>query len=270
MSGVLLWRNAIAAGRRERATAWSLRCCLAVAVSLLAGGCPAPVEPGALPGAGDSAAAVPGQESDSLLTAKWYTGTGGPSADLGEDGDLYLDTQASDVYVRMDGQWTPVANLRGPEGPAGPEGPEGPQGPPGPEGPQGPPGPEGPQGPPGPRDVIFWGQFGGTGNRLVAYDTGGTVELLDYWVVAPGVYRLMLDYPEDPVNGLAILASGTGFGLDWGVNSGVIVSTNQVFDYPGDRVVIEVVAIIVINDPLYGYAVLANGDVIFSIEVMDV
>jgi len=186
-----------------------------------------------------------------MLTAKWYTGTGAPSGELGEDGDLYLDTEASDVYVRMGGQWAPVANLRGPEGPPGPEG------------------PEGPQGPPGPSDVIFWGDFSGVGGQLTVFDTGGTAELLDYWTVAPGVYRLMLDYPEDPVNGLAILASGTGFGLEWGVNSVAIVSTNQVFEYPGDRVVIEVVAIILINDPLYGYAILANDDVIFSIVVMD-
>jgi len=104
---------------------------------------------------------------------------------------------------------------------------------------------------------------------MSVYDTGGPARLLDFWRVGPGVYRMELDYPEDPVNGLAIIASGTGFGLQWGVNASVIVSTNQVFSYPGDRVVIEIVTVEIINNPLSGYVVLYNGDAMFSVVVYD-
>lgn len=81
----------------------------------------------------------PDPVDDGMLNAKWYTGTGGPSADLGQDGDLYMDTAASVVYVRMEGGWRNVAYLQGPQGPQGPQGFTGPQGVPGIPGPAGPP-----------------------------------------------------------------------------------------------------------------------------------
>lgn len=82
----------------------------------------------------------PSPEDGSLLTAKWYTGDSAPAQGLGENGDLYLNTVNSIVYVKMSDRWTNVADLRGPEGA---QGAAGPQGEPGEQGPQGPPGPPG-------------------------------------------------------------------------------------------------------------------------------
>lgn len=53
---------------------------------------------------------------------------------------MYLNTNNGDFYKNLNGTWTKIGNLRGPQGPQGPEGPEGPQGP------QGDPGLKGDQG----------------------------------------------------------------------------------------------------------------------------
>jgi len=101
--------------------------CLAVACCLvsLGCGCQAVSEP-------------PNNETEDMLAAKWFLGTGAPGADIGEDGDLYLDTDRSTVYVKNAGAWVHVAELQGPQGPAGETGPQGPAGPSGPAGPPGP------------------------------------------------------------------------------------------------------------------------------------
>jgi type VI secretion system VgrG family protein len=54
--------------------------------------------------------------------ATWLGGDGAPPADLGRQGDLYLDRTTGDVY-RRDALWSLVLNLKGPEGPKGPPGP---------------------------------------------------------------------------------------------------------------------------------------------------
>ena len=41
----------------------------------------------------------------------WSTGTGTPADALGADGDFYLDTASSDVYKKVEGTWTLVADL---------------------------------------------------------------------------------------------------------------------------------------------------------------
>ncbi|GEM_PF-2799875 len=92
-------------------------------------------------------------EDEGMLNAKWFLGTGAPSADLGENGDLYLETTNSTVFVKMDGAWASVAELRGPQGPTGEPGPAGPQGAPGADGA---PGQPGPQGPPGKVEMEYW------------------------------------------------------------------------------------------------------------------
>lgn len=46
----------------------------------------------------------------------WYEGTGAPSGTLGVNGDFYLDTLTGDVYKRVSGSWSVVANLRGAAG----------------------------------------------------------------------------------------------------------------------------------------------------------
>ncbi|MFA8439972.1 immunoglobulin-like domain-containing protein [Pueribacillus sp. YX66] len=53
------------------------------------------------------------------------TGSGAPSADAGDIGDLYLDTNTGDVYEKTADGWKKTANLQGPAGPQGPKGPKG-------------------------------------------------------------------------------------------------------------------------------------------------
>lgn len=59
-------------------------------------------------------------------------GTGAPPANLGADGDLYLDTASRDVYQKSGGAWTVITNLSG--GPPGAKGDPGAQGDPGTDG----------------------------------------------------------------------------------------------------------------------------------------
>src|SRR5699024_5763087 len=68
---------------------------------------------------------------DGIDGATWFVGEGEPAADEGEEGDLYLDSDSGDVYIKSAEGWSIVANLQGPEGPAGPEGPKGEKGEPG-------------------------------------------------------------------------------------------------------------------------------------------
>lgn len=67
-------------------------------------------------------------------------GSGAPTADLGADGDFYLDTDTYQLYgPKAAGAWPATGvSLIGPQGPAGPTGPAGPEGPIGPVGPEGP------------------------------------------------------------------------------------------------------------------------------------
>jgi len=88
-----------------------------------------------------------------MATSKWFTGETPPDASMGVDGDLYLNTVSSAVYVKKDGSWISVAELRGP---AGPPGPTGATGAPGPQGPAGPPGEQGPPGPAGTMQIEYW------------------------------------------------------------------------------------------------------------------
>jgi len=53
---------------------------------------------------------------------------------LGADGDFYLDLSNSDVYNKVSGSWTWVANIQGATGPQGEQGPQGIQGEPGTDG----------------------------------------------------------------------------------------------------------------------------------------
>lgn len=70
----------------------------------------------------------------------WRNGTTVPSNSLGINGDYFLNTTNSIVYVKSGGSYSAIASLLGQTGSQGPEGPEGPEGPAGAIGPQGPPG----------------------------------------------------------------------------------------------------------------------------------
>lgn len=43
----------------------------------------------------------------------WYTGAGAPAAGLGQDGDLYLDTVAGNVYQNSAGTWAVISTVAG-------------------------------------------------------------------------------------------------------------------------------------------------------------
>ena len=125
-------------------------------------------------------------------------------------------------------------------------------------------GTQGPPGELGPTDLVFWGYFDGL--SMTANETGGPTGLILFDRVSPGVYRLWLDRREGLV---AVFASATGFDLSSTANSGVIVSTNIDFDAAGDRLVIEVVTIQIINDPAQGVLIASNVDTVFSLLVLD-
>ena len=90
-------------------------------------------------------------------SGEWFIVPMAPLEDHGQPGDHHLDTRTGDLYRNIDGRWTPMGNLRGPEGPEGRRGGQGPQGE------RGPAGPEGIQGPPGARGEA--GEIGPQGER---------------------------------------------------------------------------------------------------------
>jgi microcystin-dependent protein len=62
----------------------------------------------------------PGTQGDPGTNgATWHSGSGAPDGGLGSDGDHYLDTDASDVYVKSGGSWSQTSNIKGPQGDQG-------------------------------------------------------------------------------------------------------------------------------------------------------
>jgi len=53
---------------------------------------------------------------------RFIAGEGGPGSDVGQPGDVYLDTESGDLYTNKNGIWEEEMNLRGPEGPKGDKG----------------------------------------------------------------------------------------------------------------------------------------------------
>ncbi len=51
-----------------------------------------------------------------LNGAVWYTNNGAPQSDLGQDGDLYLDTTSYDIYKKESGIWQNIGNIKGESG----------------------------------------------------------------------------------------------------------------------------------------------------------
>lgn len=62
----------------------------------------------------DGADGIDGQDGTSMRT-----GTGAPSDSLGNDGDSYIDTSTWDYYVKSDGVWNKVGNIKGEKGDTG-------------------------------------------------------------------------------------------------------------------------------------------------------
>jgi hypothetical protein len=59
---------------------------------------------------------------------RWYNGSGVPSSELGINCDFYLDLLSGNIYNKISGFWTVVANIMGPQGLKGDTGATGPQG----------------------------------------------------------------------------------------------------------------------------------------------
>lgn len=55
-------------------------------------------------------------------------GTSAPDATTGAPNDVYLNTNNGDFYKNLNGTWTKIGNLRGPQGPQGEQGLQGPPG----------------------------------------------------------------------------------------------------------------------------------------------
>lgn len=50
---------------------------------------------------------------------EWFIGAGTPSASIGTDGDIYVDSETGDMYQKEDGVWVLELNIIGPTGETG-------------------------------------------------------------------------------------------------------------------------------------------------------
>ena len=110
-----------------------------------------------------------GNDGASTSGNNWLTGNGAPNNANGNDGDLYLDLDNYDFYMKASGAWSKEGNFKGANGANGVDGATGPQGPQGEKGDTGATGPQGPQGEKG--DTGATGPQGPQGEKG---DTGAT------------------------------------------------------------------------------------------------
>ena len=54
-----------------------------------------------------------GKRAEAIDGTTWHTGTGAPISTVGIDGDLYLNTKNCDLYKKVLGAWTLIANIAG-------------------------------------------------------------------------------------------------------------------------------------------------------------
>lgn len=87
-----------------------------------------------------------GNDGASTSGNNWLTGNGAPNNANGNDGDLYLDLDNYDFYMKASGVWSKEGNFKGANGANGADGATGPQGPQGEKGDTGATGATGPQG----------------------------------------------------------------------------------------------------------------------------
>lgn len=111
-----------------------------------------------------------GNDGASTSGNNWLTGNGAPNNANGNDGDLYLDLDNYDFYMKASGAWSKEGNFKGVNGADGATGATGPQGPQGEKGDTGAVGPQGPQGEKG--DT---GATGAPGKDGTAWLTGSEV-----------------------------------------------------------------------------------------------
>lgn len=114
-----------------------------------------------------------GNDGASTSGNNWLTGNGAPNNANGNDGDLYLDLDNYDFYMKASGAWSKEGNFKGANGADGATGPQGPQGPQGEKGNTGATGATGPQGPQGEKGDT--GATGAPGKDGTAWLTGSEV-----------------------------------------------------------------------------------------------
>ncbi len=115
-------------------------------------------------GCGESA------NGENAVTNGWHYGNGAPTADLGVDGDLYLNYNDWSVYTKDNGSWTQRGSIQGEQGIQGETGPQGQQGIQGETGPQGQQGIQGETGPQGQQGIQ--GETGPQGQQGIQGETG--------------------------------------------------------------------------------------------------
>ena len=113
-------------------------------------------------------------------------GTSNPSSSQGKDGDIYINTNTWNLYIKAGNNWTSLGSIMGPQGPQGSQGPQGPQGSQGPQGPQG---SQGPQGEPGQNGTSFRNGHGAPSNDLgIDGDTYLDLDTYDLYTKENGVW----------------------------------------------------------------------------------
>ena len=60
-----------------------------------------------------------------VAAKKWHTGSNEPAQNLGNVGDLYLDVENGDVFIKNTNEWKVSCNIVGPAGQQGPQGEQG-------------------------------------------------------------------------------------------------------------------------------------------------
>lgn len=68
---------------------------------------------------------------------KFLGGPSDPTGEIGQSGDVYINTTSGDLFKNNDGSWDLLINLVGPQGERGPKGDKGEQGDPGEKGDRG-------------------------------------------------------------------------------------------------------------------------------------
>lgn len=116
-----------------------------------------------------------GNDGASTSGNNWLTGNGAPNNANGNDGDLYLDLDNYDFYMKASGAWSKEGNFKGANGANGANGADGATGPQGPQGEKGDTGATGPQGSQGEKgDAGAVGPQGPQGPQGEKGDTGAT------------------------------------------------------------------------------------------------
>ena len=144
------------------------------------------------------------QGADGEDGATWYANDGEPGAGLGEDDDIYLDTETGNVWLK-DGDWELIANIMGPQGEQGEDGERGDMGPMGLTGPRGATGATGPTR----QIVISWEPY-------TTYDLPAEASVSEYYMtshesVSFGFGFLGMDAAIYASEGQYVLIKGAGF-----------------------------------------------------------